>query len=69
MAKAPVKKWPHYAEWARQDAMESAELIAERIMHIVEKENDPAKLRDLNVILSNAYVIIRKLESAKEGRE
>lgn len=60
------KKWPHYAEWSRLDAIEYAEVIADRVSKIVERENDPATLRELNVVLTNAYQIIRKLEAVKD---
>ena len=65
----PAKKWPHVAEWVRQDAIEGLEVIATRTMHLVEHENDPEKLRELNAILATAYTNIRKLEAVKNGRD
>jgi hypothetical protein len=65
----PAKKWPHVAEWARQDAIEGLEVIATRAFRLTESESDPAKLRELNAIQRDAYEAIRKLEKVKNGRE
>ncbi len=65
------KKWPHYAEWARQEAIAQARRGLREAEPVLEgRVQDPAGImRVMAVLVDVLHRIIRILTAAKEGKD